>query len=131
MEAVMTLEQKAFLIMFAGVAMFFLFTMLPVMYFMDEHILKLHDTAWFVQFAVALVFISVFVAGITIFMMDDDKDKRLMQLKLAIHNGKRFVLYWNPVGWFIWFEWKVFAFWSLTSLVSHQLRPPDEEVPEK
>ena len=98
MEAVMTLEQKAFLIMFAGVAMFFSFTMLPVMYLVDKYILGLHDTAWFAQFAVALVFISVFVAGITIFMMDDDKDKRLMQLKLAIHDGKQFITYWNPVG---------------------------------
>lgn len=127
----MRMEHKAFLLMFAGSAMFFLFTMLPVMYIVDDKILKLHDINWFVQFAIALVFISAIVAAMSIAMMETDKDKRLVQLKLAIYDGKNFVLYLNPIGLMYAltrFFWRTLL--GLWYVIIFGL-PSDHEVPKK
>ena len=123
----MTMQWRAFLVMFCGAAMFFLFTMLPIMYFVDDKILRLNDTAWFVQFAMALVLVSAGISGMSIVLMDTDKDKRLVQLKLAIHDGKNFVLYWNPVGWLMLFGMYAYA---AVSMLSRRMTP-DDEVQEK
>ncbi|MDP2654976.1 MAG: hypothetical protein Q8P17_00175 [bacterium] len=128
----MTLQRKAFLVMFCGVVMFFWFTMLPVMYFVDEKILKLHDVQWFVQFAIALVFISAVIAWMSVAMTaDKDKDRRVVQLKLAIYDGQNFILYWNPAGLMYMlarFFWRTLL--GMWYVIIFGL-PSDHEVPKK
>lgn len=123
----MRMEHKAFLAIFCGSAMFFLLTMLPIMYIVDDKILKLHDTNWFIQFAAALVFVSALLAGMAIILLEVDKDKRLVQLQLAIHYGWNFILHWNFIGWAILLGLKMY---TAASVVSHQMCH-DDEVPGK
>lgn len=125
-----SLELRAFLIMFTGIVMFFLLTMLPVMYFVDEKLLKLHDINWFVQFAVALVFISAIIAGLSIVLMDTDKDRRVVQLQLAMHYGWNFILRWNLVGWLIWLLFMMSVIVVAMLKVSHRMCH-DDKVPGK
>lgn len=126
----MRLEQKAFLITFCGASMFLLLTMLPAMYFVDVYIFKLHNIQWFAQFAMAFILVSALIAGMVIVLLEVDKDKRVVQLQIAIHDGWNFILRWNLVGWSILLWRKRFAIATAVSVLSHQMCH-DDEVPEK
>lgn len=94
--------------MFCGVAMILCSSILPIMYVVDINILKSHDVQWFIEFAMGFVMVSAIIAGIVIVLMDTNKDKRLVQLLLAIHAGQQMMLYGNPIGFPVWL-WRRFV----------------------
>ncbi len=97
------LYQKAFLLFFTGLTLFFDLLVLPLIV---AGAALSYDSAWLYSFTWkwAIVFLVLAFMVVQLLMslaFSKDRDVRTEQLLLGLQYGKEFFLHWNPIGWLI------------------------------